>query len=60
MTAFFAVAMMHHARVARNEGFNDGIKHGTDLTLFMLEREKIIKIDEKGEIKGVQPKNDVV
>jgi len=33
--------------------FRDGLKDGADITLDMLEKERIISIDDEGEITGV-------
>ncbi len=48
----FVIAMKHQ--------YKSGFKTGSELTLDILESEKIIKINAKGEIKGVQSSSHVV
>jgi len=46
---FFVIALRQHGRMA----FRDGLKDGADITLDMLEKERIISINDEGEITGV-------
>ena len=46
---FFAFALRQHGKMA----FKDGLKDGAEITLDMLERERIISINDEGEITGV-------
>ncbi|HAW04751.1 MAG TPA: hypothetical protein DCW83_08685 [Saprospirales bacterium] len=52
IVCFFVIAMINHGSHSRKEG----IRLGSEQTLDILEKERIIKINEKGEINGVQSK----
>ena len=48
--AFFAVALYCHGK----HTYNTGVEDGSEGTLSILEKEGIITINDKDEIKGVQ------
>ncbi len=51
---FFVIALRQHGKTA----FRDGLKDGADITLDMLEKERIISINDEGVIAGVCNKED--
>ena len=51
---FFVIALRQHGNIA----FKDGLKDGADITLDMLEKERIISINDEGEITGVCVEKD--
>lgn len=48
--SFFTVALYCHGK----HTYRKGVEDGAEGALSMLEKESIISINEKGEIKGVQ------
>jgi hypothetical protein len=42
--------------VTTNKAFDEGVVEGSEITLAILEDKKIIRIDNKGEVKGISPK----
>ena len=49
LLVFFVIALRQHGRMA----FKNGLKDGADITLDMLEKERIISINNEGEITGI-------
>ena len=49
LLVFFVIALRQHGRMAYKDGINDG----ADITLDMLEKERIISINNEGEITGI-------
>ena len=52
IVCFFVFAMVFHGK----SSYKSGVVDGSEQTLTILEKERIIKINEKGEINGVQHK----